>query len=113
MDIKEEKQSDILILNIAGRIDANTSPALEQKMAEVVDRGEKYIVIDLAEVDYISSAGLRVFFSYLQKLNEVEGKLCYSGASEKIEELLDIVGFLSVFSLFKTKEDAVAHLGKS
>jgi anti-sigma B factor antagonist len=67
MEIRDKKEGEVIILEPVGRIDTNTSGEFEDKIVEVLDRGETRFVIDLKEIDYISSAGLRVFLMAAKK----------------------------------------------
>lgn len=113
MKITEEKDANIAVLNIEGRIDGITSVELEKTMTALIDQGERKIVLDFTNVDYVSSAGLRIFFAYLQKLKILNGTLYFSSLSERIENLFDTVGFLTICKIFKNKFYAIEDLKKS
>ena len=61
MEIRDKKEGEVVILEPIGRIDTNTANEFEKKIVEVMDNGVSRFVVDLKEIDYISSAGLRVF----------------------------------------------------
>ncbi|MBN1998269.1 STAS domain-containing protein [candidate division KSB1 bacterium] len=110
MKITRENKKDITILELDGRLDADTSVLLDEELANLLENGTSKIIIDLKGVNYVSSAGLRIFFSYLKKTEELNGKICYSSLNDWVENLFDTVGFLSVFNIFKTKDEAIEHL---
>jgi anti-anti-sigma factor len=62
MEMTEQKAAGVLTLSLSGRLDATTAKAFEEKVIGEIESGERRIVIDLAQLDYVSSAGLRVFF---------------------------------------------------
>ncbi len=67
MKLSDDRQGDVLIVRPEGRIDTNTSEELEKWLASRLDGGRKRLVLDLGALDYISSAGLRVFLMTLKK----------------------------------------------
>ena len=112
MEIQREVHEDSVLVTVAGRVDAVTAGELENTMRELVDRGRVNIVLDLEGVGYMSSAGLRVLFAYLQKLTALHGQLYLAAVQEPILEIFDTVGFLSVFKLFKSSADALREMAK-
>ena len=60
MEIIENQKEDISIFKLNGRLDSNTSPALEKKLVSAIENGTRNMVIDFENLDYISSAGLRI-----------------------------------------------------
>jgi len=97
MEIKEEKTSDFYILSPVGRLDANTSPDLETKLMGIIDDGEKDIVINFEEIDYISSSGLRVLLMGAKRVNLFQKKIELKALTVPIKEVFDIAGFTPLF----------------
>lgn len=93
MEIKKIADGAKLTLAPVGRVDTLTSPELEQ--AVVLD-GVEILVFDLAEVDYVSSAGLRVLLSAQKKM---AGKsMIVANAKPAVKEVFDITGFSDIFT---------------
>lgn len=107
MDIRESQQSDFLILELTGRLDTKTSPQLEKKLIELLNEGSRRLVIDLKELEYVSSAGLRVLLMTAKKLNGMDGHLALSSMNESVRQVFDIAGFTSVFTIAATSVEAV------
>jgi len=94
MDINKTLDGDKLTITPVGRIDTITSPELE---AAVVLEGVGTLVFDLAGVDYISSAGLRVLLSAQKKM---AGKsMVIANARPAVKEVFDITGFSDIFTI--------------
>ena len=110
MTVMTEKSGEVMVVTISGRIDAATSPQLGEVLARLVDARETRLLIDMAGVDYVSSAGLAVLFTYMQKLGSGNGKMAFSALSERVEELFYVVGFHSLISLYRTREEGLARL---
>ncbi|HLC16114.1 MAG TPA: STAS domain-containing protein [Thermodesulfovibrionia bacterium] len=67
MEIKEEKQNNIVIVSVKGKLDAVTSSEFDKRMSELIEKGEKKFIISLAELNYISSAGLKSILGIAKK----------------------------------------------
>jgi anti-anti-sigma factor len=111
MDIHEERKDGFLILCLEGRLDAVSSKTFEEKVLAVIDGGEKRFVIDLSQVDYVSSAGLRVFLLASKRLNPSGGKVALCSLQEPVKQVFDIVGFYSILSISSSKDEALKTLG--
>ena len=108
MQLTENKKQGIVILQVAGRLDSNTSSPFQEKLAQLMGQGEKCFVIDFSNLDYISSAGLRVLLWTVKQLNNADGKLVLSSLKDYIREVFDIAGFIPIFPLFGSKEEALS-----
>lgn len=93
MEIKKNLEGDKLTLAPIGRVDTITAPELE---AEIVLDGVAELVFDLAAVDYISSAGLRVLLSAQKKMSGKSMKI--ANACPAVKEVFDITGFSDIFT---------------
>jgi anti-anti-sigma factor len=109
MEIKEEKRGNVKIIGLRGKLDANTSPSVEEQLQAVMDQGEKRLVLDLSELTYISSLGLRVFIVVAKEMQKVNGKLALARLNERIYEIFKIAGFTRIFSIYPTCEEAVTY----
>ncbi len=110
MEITEGKKGDVLVLGLSGRLDATTSKAVEEKILAAIDSGERRLLLDLSQVDYVGSLGLRVFLLAAKKLTTADGKLALCSLSEQVREVFDIAGFLSVFSVYASADEAIKSL---
>jgi|ERR1044071_10034984 anti-anti-sigma factor len=110
MDIREEREEGFLILSLEGRLDANNSKIFEETVLNVIDQGETRFIIDLSQVDYVSSAGLRVFLLASKRLNAARGKIVPCSLQEPVREVFDIVGLYSIFSISKSRDEALQLL---
>ena len=110
MDIHEERKDGFLVLGLEGRLDAVSSKMFEEKVLALVDGGERGIVIDLSRLDYVSSAGLRVFLVASKRLTPGGGKVVLCSIQEPVKQVFDIVGFYSIFSILNSKDEALNSL---
>lgn len=107
MEIREEKKAAVNILSIEGRLDSNTSGILENRIMSLLEHESKDFVIDFSGMDYISSAGLRVLLMAAKKTKTKGGKVVLSALCENVREVFEMSGFISIFDVFDTKDEAV------
>lgn len=109
MEMAEDSCGKVKIVELRGRLDASSSPLVEKQIQAILDRGEQHLVLDLSELTYISSLGLRVFIAAAKSIQRVNGKLALAGLNDHIYEVFKIAHFTSIFSIFPTRDEAVAH----
>jgi len=71
MEISKRKEKDALVISLKGRLDAVTSPVLEKDLTDLMAGGERFLVLDLEDLDYISSAGTQ---EHSPRRQETQGK---------------------------------------
>lgn len=113
MDIATEKRGTITLLSLQGRIDASTSIQLEEAFLTAINSGEKHFAVDFSQIDYISSAGLRVLLSAVKKLKQQDGKMVLAGLKEHVKEVFDIAGFSPIFPTFQSQEEALKSFAEA
>ena len=112
MILEQTTQDDVLVLRPVGRLDSNSSPELERAVLEHLEKGCKRLVFDLSDMDYVSSAGLRVILLTGKKLRASQGKLALAGMREMVREVFAMSGFLALFAVTVTVDDAIASITK-
>jgi anti-sigma B factor antagonist len=122
MEITERKTADIVTLSLSGKLDTTTAKTFEEKILGEIESGDRRFVIDLAQLDYIGSAGLRVFLLAAKRLDSANGKLVLCGfkktipyntlnrTRDPVREAFDIAGFSSIFSTYGSHDDAIRSL---
>ncbi len=108
MEIKESKENDILIVTINGRLDSNTYEQLGEKMTAIT-AGNK-IVIDFSELDYISSAGLRIILMNAKKMKKAGGQFRLCGMKDFIKEIFDIAGFSKILNIDPVLANSISQM---
>lgn len=98
MEIKATKNGDALEVALSGRLDTNTSPDLEGYLRENLE-GVASLAIDLADTQYVSSAGLRVFLFAHKELAKVGSGLTLRHPNEYIADVLDATGFTEILTV--------------
>ena len=113
MQIQEEKQNEVHIFKLEGRLDSNTSPTFEEKVADAIGKGAKQMIIDFENLEYLSSAGLRVILKTTKDLKRKEGKLVLCSMADYVKEVFEISGFDSFLPITTSRDDALKKFGSS
>ena len=106
MKITEHRPADVVSLSLSGKLDTNTAKAFQDQILARIESGERRIVVDLEQLDYISSADLRVIMLAGQRLSSVNGKVVLCSLKHPIRGVFDIAGFVSIFSIYGSHDDA-------
>ena len=113
MEIKNKTYSDVLVLSPEGRIDHANSEDFRNGLVPLINRcksGGERIVLDLAGVDYISSAGLRCFMLAEKQAKAQGGTIVVAAMQPVVKEIFEISRFTLVFDTFATVQGAIAKL---
>lgn len=97
LNIKSAKDGANLVLELEGRLDTTTAPQLEEKINSEIG-GVSELTFELKNLEYISSAGLRVLLS-AQKVMNKQGKMVVKNASEEVLEIFEVTGFSDIFTI--------------
>lgn len=97
MEIKKVKNGTELNLAVEGRLDTTTAPQLEAELKQSISGVEK-LVLDFAELEYLSSAGLRVLLA-AQKVMNKQGEMIIRNVNETINEIFEVTGFIDILTI--------------
>ena len=110
MQIAVEKIDKGCVLKVAGRMDAASVAGFDAEFNKQIAEGVKVFVLDLADLEYISSAGLRSILAAGKKTKIQQGKIVLCSLKAMVREVFEISGFSSLFSIFDSRDAAVAQL---
>ena len=97
MTIEKNLNGAELIVKVVGRLDTTTAPELEASLKESFEGLEK-LVLDFSELDYLSSAGLRVLLQAQKAMNK-QGEMVVRNLNETISEIFEVTGFSDVLTI--------------
>lgn len=97
MEIIKKRNENKLDITLEGRLDTTTSPKLETELKSEIS-GITELVFDLAKLEYISSAGLRVLLS-AQKVMHKQGKMKLINVTDQVMEIFDVTGFVDILTI--------------
>ncbi|MFP4468613.1 MAG: STAS domain-containing protein [Bacteroidales bacterium] len=107
MNVTKEELNDHLLLTVDGRLDTTQSDAFEKEMMQVLEEGNKKIIMDCSGLNYISSSGLRIFLTMQKRMMAVGGTFKICNLQPSIQEIFDMSGFSMIFSIFPDQEAAL------
>ena len=108
MQIGERRDGDVIVLQPTGRIDNDTSPAFQAKLLAAIGTAPAAVLVDLAGVDYISSAGLRALMMGSKQSKATKGRIGVTKLQPVVKEIFAISRFSHVVPVFDTPADALA-----
>jgi anti-sigma B factor antagonist len=97
MTIEQQKNGNDVCVKISGRLDTTTAPDLEESLKGVLPEAET-LTLDFADLEYISSAGLRVLLS-TQKIMQKKGGMKVTSVSDTIMEIFEVTGFADILTI--------------
>lgn len=109
MQINIKPVQHISVVEIVGELDGKTVPEAEEKIMALV-QPECRVALDLTNVTYVSSAGLRMFLLLNRKARTDRGYIALLGMSEEIRDTMDMTGFLNHFTTYETLDAALEAL---
>ncbi len=101
------KENGWAVITVKGRMDAVTAPGFEQSMLQWIDEGETRIVVDLAGLEYISSAGLRSILTVAKRMKGKQGKIVVCALGPTVKEVFEISGFNTIIPISDSVAAAV------
>jgi stage II sporulation protein AA (anti-sigma F factor antagonist) len=109
MDIVRDKDGDVAVFRLSGRLDSNAAASAEADLGAAV-MGAPRLMIDLSGLDYISSAGLRVVLVLARKVQQASGKLALFGLQPAVRQVFTVSGFDTIISIQPDAAAALAHV---
>lgn len=98
MIINKEKKDNQLTLSLEGRLDTTTTPLLEEVVNKELD-GVTKLIYDMKDLEYVSSAGLRMLLASQKKMNANKGEMVLINVQDQVKEVLEITGFLDILKV--------------
>ena len=97
-------------ISLAGSLDTDTAPQLETRIDESVDSSVTTLILDMKDLEFLSSAGLGVIFMTMKELNSRQGKIILINLQPQIQRVFDIIKALDGMSIFKDREEMDVYL---
>jgi len=108
IEINKRQENHYLLISVSGEADASSSIHLDKAIREAMDDNGPNILIDCTKLEYISSAGLGVFMSYIEEISRNSINFIIFGLSEKVLKVFGILGLDQLLTIKNTKEEAIA-----
>ncbi len=93
MEVQQENTNGVEIFKVKGSLDSNTSPEFETLIYKSLENGQRKLILNLEDLDYISSAGIRVMLKTTKDLKRMDGNIVLCSLQDYVREVFDIAGF--------------------
>jgi anti-sigma B factor antagonist len=110
---REDLSESISLVGLSGRLDQTVTPKVEAALLKELAEGNGHLIVDMTEVSYVNSGGLRCLLTAWRKANDQEGRIVLCSLSDRVKNVFEIVGFDKVFEIYETRSMAVQALEKS
>lgn len=112
MEIEQRPSGDVMILDLKGKLTIGRGDELlKDKIHSLIQQGHRNLLLNLAAVPYVDSAGLGAIVSSYTTVSREGGSLKLLGLTSRIQDLLSITKLLTVFDTYESESDAVASFG--
>ncbi|HWD59882.1 MAG TPA: STAS domain-containing protein [Stellaceae bacterium] len=108
MDIEQERDGDVVIVRLSGRLDSSAASGAEEKLSAALAGAAPRMAIDMSGLSYISSAGLRVLLVLAKKAQQQKGKVALGGLAANVREVFSVSGFDTIFTITPDAAAAIA-----
>ena len=104
MQISQKEENGVVSIAIKGRLDADSAPEAEKLVKEAREGPTSRVLFNLAELEYLSSAGLRVLLSAAKEMRRRDGKIVLCSLNEFVKEIFEVSGFQSLIPIAESVE---------
>lgn len=108
LSIETDNRQSVSVMKVRGRVDSETSVELDEALTGLLQQGRNQIVLNLQDVDFMSSAGLRAMVKAYQAAKSSGGGLRLASVSEPVEVVLRTVGMMQMLQMYPTDQEAMA-----
>jgi anti-anti-sigma factor len=108
IDIIHREEDGLHVLHLAGRLDSTTSPEAEKKIVEIIEKGE-LIVINLKDLIFISSAGLRLILVFMKKTKRRQARMIFCSPRDHVLKAFEVSNFTEFLEIASTLEEALSR----
>jgi anti-anti-sigma factor len=110
MQIKEEKQDDVPIVSINEHLDTVSAPQFHARLLGLINAGERRLIVDCAQLEYVNSAGLKVFLLAAKELDSLGGQLVLCALSPSVLMVFETIGLTRIMNIAGTRDDALRSI---
>lgn len=110
MEIQKERAGDIDVVSANGRLDGIYSTAFAKEVGELITGTNPKILIDFAEIDFVTSAGIRAVLLLMKKAKETGAAFAICGVNDEVREVLDATGLTPMIAIHPSRSEGLAAL---
>ncbi len=113
MELRSQKNGNAIIIFLEGRLDVHLSAEVEKGITSLVSKNPNdNFILNLKDVEYMSSSGLRIFVSTMRVLKETKRLLKLSNMNSAVKKIFEVVELIDMFDIYDTDEQALKALQK-
>ena len=110
MELKSTREGSNLIVDVEGRVDGTNAMDFQAALEGAIQQSDQGVIMDMGELQYISSAGLRVILLVAKSLQKQNARLLGCSLSESVREIFAISGFDKIVPVYDSREEALREL---
>jgi anti-sigma B factor antagonist len=110
MEIFQENNNGVEVFSVKGSLDSNTSTEFETRIYAALESGQRKLILNLENLEYISSAGIRVMLKTTKDLKRMEGTVVLCALQDYVREVFDIAGFDGYLNIEKNLDEAMIKI---
>lgn len=107
LEITVSEMKRVHLFEVSGRVDSMSANELGEALNGIIDEGHSALVIDMAGIEYMSSAGLREIVAALKRVHKTGGDIRLANPSDRVTEVLELAGLDTIFKIYPTQVEAV------
>ncbi|PIE80885.1 MAG: anti-sigma B factor antagonist [Chloroflexi bacterium] len=111
MEIAIDQEQGVTIISLNGELQRQTAPGIQRKILPLIKPDCK-ILLDLGNVSYMSSAGLRLLLLFYRQIEAQDGSVALARLQETVRDTMSITGFLEFFTEYNTIEEGISVLNQ-
>ena len=108
MDLNTKQTGHVIVINLTGRLDVHLSADVEKEINKIIqDKPDCHLLLNLKDVEYMSSSGLRIFVSTMRILKESRRMLKLCNMNNAVKKIFEVVELMDMFDIYDTEDDAL------
>ncbi len=108
MDLKTKKVKNVIVIYLSGRLDVHLSADVEKEINKIIsDEQNCNLLLNLNDVEYMSSSGLRIFVSTMRILKESKRRLALCNMNAAVKKIFEVVELMDMFDIYESEEEAL------
>lgn len=106
VEMLDEQKEGVLVVRVKGRVDTATASSVEKRLVESINKGNKQLILDFANVSYLSSTGLRAILVVVKKIKSLSGRLIICNLIPNVRDVFIMTGFDQLIQCENSESEA-------
>ncbi|MDA3899528.1 MAG: STAS domain-containing protein [Spirochaetes bacterium] len=111
MNLENKKLDNAIVMYLSGRLDVHLSADIEKEINQLIkENPDLHVILDLKDVEYMSSSGLRIFVSTMRILRDNQKQLKLCNINSAVKKIFEVVELMDMFDIYDSEEEAIASV---